>query len=384
MPVSGMKQLRTYTYTHNQKKWIILLYIIVTLLIITLPLIIYIFIYLVSRHVVSIQLYIFLFTLFIITLVMGICITIRFLITASREIVTSKNELALKDVIIQHSDEIIILLDMFGKIISINPALTTILRFTKEEIINQPFRAILYEKSFEDSIRLRDLLLSRFKDVFKGYEAEIVLPCKVQHYSEIKSIAFKLIPVFQDNKLQYILAIGRVIQSDYLTSHYLKTEYAEFIIDNNIRMVNLLSYRLTRNLEPYLEKREIIRIQLGLQEAIINAIEHGNLEIDFETKSRLKKMEGNYWDHVLDECNKENLETRKITVKYFLSSDHVKYTIADEGRGFDWKQYMNTTPNGNLIYNYHGVGFAMLQDVFELSFNEKGNEITLIKYFKSS
>ncbi|MEJ5361191.1 MAG: PAS domain-containing protein [Spirochaetota bacterium] len=379
-----MKQIITNIYTQKQKKWITLLYVILALLIITLPLVIYIFIYHVSRHLISIQLYIFLFILFIITLVIGIYTTVRFLIIATREIVTSKNELALKDVIIQHSDEIIILLDMFGKILSINPSLTTILGYNKEEIVNKPFRIILYEKSFEDSIRLRDLLLSRFKDVFKGYEAEIVLPCKVQHYSEIKSIAFKLIPVFQDNKLQYILAIGRIIQSDFLTSHYLKTEYAEFIIDNNIRMVNLLSYRLTRNLEPYLEKREIIRIQLGLQEAIINAIEHGNLEIDFETKSRLKKMEGNYWDHVLDICNKDNLENRKIKVQYYLFPDYVKYIITDEGIGFDWKQYVTAAPDGNLIYNYHGVGLTMLQDIFEVSFNEKGNEITLIKYFKSS
>lgn len=376
-----MKHIVTNTYTQKQKKWITLLYVILTLLIITLPLVVYIFIYHVSRHLISVPLYSILFLLFIITLSIGIYTTIRFLIAATREIVTSKNELALKDVIIQHSDEIIILLDMFGKILSINPALTSILKYDKDEIVSQPFRIILYEKSFEDSIRLRDLLLSRFRDVFKGYEAEIVLPCRVQHYSEIKSIAFKLIPIFQDNNLQYILAIGRVIQSDFLTSHYLRNEYAEFVIDNNIRMVNLLSCRLTRNLEPYLDKREIIRIQLGLQEAIINAIEHGNLEIDFETKSRLKKMEGNYWDHVLDICSKDNLEKRKIKVQYFLRADSVQYVISDEGKGFDWKQYITSSPDGNLIHNYHGVGLTMLQDIFEVSFNDKGNEITLVKRF---
>lgn len=375
-----MKHIITYTYTQKQKKWITLLYFILTLLIITFPLVIYIFTYHVSSHLISKPLYIFLFILFI-ALGIGIYVTIRFLLAATREIATSQNELALKDVIIQHSDEIIILLDMFGRILSINPSLTTILKYSKEELINQPFRIILYEKSFEDSIRLRDLLLSRFREVFKGYEAEIVLPCNVQHYSEIKSIAFKLIPVFQDNRLQYILAIGRIIQSDYLTSNYLKQEYAEFLIDNNIRMVNLLSYRLTRNLESYLDRREIIRVQLGLQEAIINAIEHGNLEIDFETKSRLKKMEGNYWDHVIDICNKDNLEKRKIKVQYYLFSDHVQYIITDEGKGFNWKQYVATTPGSNLIDNYHGVGLTMLQDIFEVSFNEKGNEITLIKHF---
>lgn len=369
------------TYSVKQKRWDLLLYGVLALLIITLFIVMYVFIYYSINHSLLHPPYLFLFILFVLMLVAGIYSTIKFLVITTNEIVSSKNELALKDVIIEHSNEIIILLDNIGKILSINPALTTILNFDKEELIQQPFRAVLYEKSFEDSVRLRDLLLSRFKDVFKGYEAEIVLPCKVQHYAEIKSIAFKLVPIFKDEQLQYILAIGRIIQSDYLTSNYLKSEFAEFILDNNIRMVNMLSYRLTRNLETYIEKKEIIRIQLGLQEAIINAIEHGNLEIDFKTKSLLKKKNGNYWDHVIDRCNKEYLEKRKIKVQYYLSPDHVKYIITDEGKGFEWEHYITTLPDGNLINNYHGVGLTMLQDIFNVSFNEKGNEITMIKYF---
>ena len=374
-----MKQ--SITYNAKQKRWGLLLYGVLALLIITLCIVMYVFIYYAINHSLSQPSYLFLFVLFVLVLVAGIYSTIKFLVITTNEIVSSKNELALKDVIIEHSNEIIILLDNIGKILSINPALTTILNFDKEELIQQPFRAVLYEKSFEDSVRLRDLLLSRFKDVFKGYEAEIVLPCKVQHYAEIKSIAFKLVPIFKDEQLQYILAIGRIMQSDYLTSNYLKSEFAEFILDNNIRMVNMLSYRLTRNLETYIEKKEIIRIQLGLQEAIINAIEHGNLEIDFKTKSLLKKKNGNYWDHVIDRCNKEYLEKRKIKVQYYLSPDHVKYIITDEGKGFEWEHYITTLPDGNLINNYHGVGLTMLQDIFNVSFNEKGNEITMIKYF---
>ena len=374
-----MKQ--NITYNAKQKRWGLLLYGVLALLIITLCIVMYVFIYYAINHSLLQPSYLFLFVLFVLVLVAGIYSTIKFLVITTNEIVSSKNELALKDVIIEHSNEIIILLDNIGKILSINPALTTILNFDKEELIQQPFRAVLYEKSFEDSVRLRDLLLSRFKDVFKGYEAEIVLPCKVQHYAEIKSIAFKLVPIFKDEQLQYILAIGRIIQSDYLTSNYLKSEFAEFILDNNIRMVNMLSYRLTRNLETYMEKKEIIRIQLGLQEAIINAIEHGNLEIDFKTKSLLKKKNGNYWDHVIDRCNKEYLEKRKIKVQYYLSPDHVKYIITDEGKGFEWEHYITTLPDGNLINNYHGVGLTMLQDIFNVSFNEKGNEITMIKYF---
>ena len=207
------------TYSVKQKRWDLLLYGVLALLIITLFIVMYVFIYYSINHSLLHPPYLFLFILFVLMLVAGIYSTIKFLVITTNEIDSSKHELALKDVIIEHSNEIIILLDHIGKILSINPALTTILNFDKEELIQQPFRAVLYEKSFEDSVRLRDLLLSRFKDVFKGYEAEIVLPCKVQHYAEIKSIAFKLVPIFKDEQLQYILAIGRIMQSDYLTSN---------------------------------------------------------------------------------------------------------------------------------------------------------------------
>lgn len=376
-----MKAIITLVHALKQKKLHALVYCILLLLLITLPVVIYVFIYQITDHSMSLPLIILLFMVYLTAQGLGIYITLKYFVAANKEISASRDELALKDVIIQHTDEIIILLDMYGKILSINPTLSKILNFTKEDLINQPFRTILFEKSFEDTIRIKDILLSRFKDVFKGYEAEVVLPCRIQHYADIKSISFKLLPIASGSLLQYIVAIGRVIQLDYLTSHYLKREYAEYTIDNNIRTVNLLSYRLTRNLESVMDKREITRIQLGLQEAVINAIEHGNLEIDFDAKTNLKKRDGNYWDHVLDCCNKKYLEDRKIKIQYYLLPNCVKYIITDEGKGFNWRNYSSLTSDHNLIRDYHGVGLTMLKDIFEISFNEKGNKIILIKYF---
>ncbi len=292
-------------------------------------------------------------------------------------------ELEWKNLIISHTNEIIMLLDTLGRVITFNPALTKLLHFEREDLIKKPFRSILYDKSFEDNIQLKDLLLCRFRDVFIGNEADMMLPCSVKNTSRVHTIAFKMIPILLKNELQYILVVGRATQSDILTGKYLKSESSRYVIGNNVSLVNLLTYRMTRNLENRIDQAEIIRMQLGLQEVIINAIEHGNLGIDFKTKTELRKKKGNYWELMLSVTNKKDLQERTIDISHQMDEEKVVYVIKDQGEGFDWEYYLNLEPgniNTELLESFHGIGLQMVKSVFDISFNEKGNEITLVKY----
>ncbi len=296
-----------------------------------------------------------------------------------------REELEWKNLIISHTNEIVMLLDTLGRVITFNPALTNLLHFQREDLMEKPFRSILYDKSFEDNIHVKDLLLCRFRDVFIGNEADMVLPCSVKNTSQVHTIAFKMIPILLQEELQYILVVGRATQSDILTGKFLKSESSRYVIGNNVSLVNLLTYRMTRNLENRIDQAEIIRMQLGLQEVIINAIEHGNLGIDFKTKTDLRKMEGNYWELVLSVTNKKDLEERTIDISHQMDEEKVVYVVRDQGEGFDWQYYLNLDPgniNTGLLESFHGIGLQMVKSVFDISFNEKGNEITLVKYLE--
>ncbi|MGD2174360.1 MAG: serine/threonine-protein phosphatase [Candidatus Brocadiaceae bacterium] len=99
-------------------------------------------------------------------------------------------------------------------------------------------------------------------------------------------------------------------------------------------------------------ERNIFGVKLALEEAVINAIKHGN-ELD---------------------------DTKKVTVSFYAGDDRVIISVADEGAGFDPADVPDPTTQDNLLAS-SGRGIALMRAYMdEVRFNEKGNEITLIKY----
>lgn len=75
-------------------------------------------------------------------------------------------------------------------------------------------------------------------------------------------------------------------------------------------------------------------------------------------------------------------ETKKIFVKIVFDHEKLTLSVEDEGDGFDYKNLLTgfaensqtlPTKRGLFIVNY-------LMD--ELSFNEKGNRVTMVKYLQ--
>ncbi|HOT43589.1 MAG TPA: hypothetical protein PLM53_03925 [Spirochaetota bacterium] len=56
-----------------------------------------------------------------------------------------------------------------------------------------------------------------------------------------------------------------------------------------------MSQRLVRNLGKFIEPLAVSDIRIALREAIINAIEHGNLRLSFDVKTKAHR-EGKYFD----------------------------------------------------------------------------------------
>jgi len=99
-------------------------------------------------------------------------------------------------------------------------------------------------------------------------------------------------------------------------------------------------------------QRAVFAVQLALEEAAINAIKHGN-ELD---------------------------DTKKVTVSFAIDDDRCVIAIADEGEGFDPDDVPDPTVDDNLLAT-SGRGVALIRAYMdEVRFNEKGNEITMIKY----
>ena len=126
---------------------------------------------------------------------------------------------------------------------------------------------------------------------------------------------------------------------------------------------------------PFLPLAQLNSFELALNEAITNAIEHGNLGITESEKLQLCEI------GMLEAERAKRAEVAKkngklVTVKAQFESNSVCIKIVDVGAGFDWKQQRPATTE----LDPSGRGLRIISRFFdEVIYNEKGNEQTLVK-----
>lgn len=95
-------------------------------------------------------------------------------------------------------------------------------------------------------------------------------------------------------------------------------------------------------------------VRLATQEAVINAADHGNL-----------------WD-----------ETKRVHLYCEVMTDRFKMTVRDEGCGFKLSEVPDPTLPENILKE-SGRGIFLMRNLCdEVSYNEMGNEITILKKFR--
>ena len=152
-------------------------------------------------------------------------------------------------------------------------------------------------------------------------------------------------------------------------------EYAFRTSDSDISTVIA---QIVMNLPLISDGTTLMNLRIGVQEMVSNAVEHGNLGISYEEKSR-SLSEGTYGDlidaRLSDPTNAEKL----IHVASHLSPDEFRLSVEDEGDGFDWHSVPD--PSTEALYMFNGRGIFMTKIHYdEVNYNEKGNKVTIIKY----
>lgn len=130
-----------------------------------------------------------------------------------------------------------------------------------------------------------------------------------------------------------------------------------------------------------LSQRERCRMCLALEEAIINALIHGNLEVD----SKLKDSMDDQFDRKVQERRKSSPYCdRSVEIVGWFNTQQVVFEITDEGPGFDSSQVPDPTRD-DLLGCPSGRGiFFMKSCMDEVRFNSKGNQVTLKKNISAS
>jgi len=122
------------------------------------------------------------------------------------------------------------------------------------------------------------------------------------------------------------------------------------------------------------------RIGIALEESIVNAIFHGNLEIP----SCLREQDDLAYRQLIEERQRsEPYRNRRVHVHACMSHEDARFVIRDEGRGFDPSALPDPTDPGNLD-RVCGRGVLLMRTFMdEVSYNERGNEVTMVKRRKT-
>jgi len=124
------------------------------------------------------------------------------------------------------------------------------------------------------------------------------------------------------------------------------------------------------------DESDRLRIGTALAEALANAIDHGNLELDsklrendlmtYRDTGKVRALEPPY-------CN------RRVHVTARLCPGEATFIIRDEGPGFDPDDLPDPTDPENII-KPSGRGVMLIRTFMDdVRFSESGNEITMVK-----
>lgn len=141
----------------------------------------------------------------------------------------------------------------------------------------------------------------------------------------------------------------------------------------NFRFRDLDEGRLLAN---YLARAcpDSLRVIQGLQELLLNAVEHGNLEISYNSKGALL-MEGTWQEEVQHRLQLPVFRERHVEVDFLRQPESLSFTIRDQGKGFDWTDYLDFSPD--RAFDLHGRGIAMARKLSfdQLEFQGNGNTV---------
>jgi CheY-like chemotaxis protein/anti-sigma regulatory factor (Ser/Thr protein kinase) len=124
------------------------------------------------------------------------------------------------------------------------------------------------------------------------------------------------------------------------------------------------------------DESDVIRVCIALEEALRNAMFHGNLELTSEQREGDSVV---YQQLIEHRTTHEPYKDRKLYVTIDVTPTSGTFTIRDQGPGFDPHKLPDPTDPAN-IEKVSGRGLLLMRTFMdEVTFNATGNQVTMVK-----
>lgn len=119
------------------------------------------------------------------------------------------------------------------------------------------------------------------------------------------------------------------------------------------------------------------RVKDGIKALLTNAIEHGNLEVQYKKKN--DEVNQTEWEkEVLKKEHLPENKNKKVNISILKNKEEIKLTIEDQGKGFNWRKYLELDPSNALRGYGRGIALANKISFDKIEFNKVGNRVTAI------
>lgn len=121
------------------------------------------------------------------------------------------------------------------------------------------------------------------------------------------------------------------------------------------------------------------RAVLGLSELMFNAVEHGLAQIGYHEKTRLLGI-GMLATEIQQRITAPERAHLACEVSMMRTVGGISFMIRDPGPGFDWRSYMEMSPDRAFDTHGRGIAMARLASLDRLEYLGRGNEALAFIY----
>jgi CheY-like chemotaxis protein len=117
------------------------------------------------------------------------------------------------------------------------------------------------------------------------------------------------------------------------------------------------------------------RAAIGLSELLLNAVEHGNLEMSYEdTTTAIARRDR--WNEIRRRADEPRFRERFAELRVERLPGRYRILIRDQGKGFDWNAYLEPSPD--RAFDTHGRGVCMAVQCFDrIEYLGNGNTVSV-------
>jgi CheY-like chemotaxis protein len=209
----------------------------------------------------------------------------------------------------------------------------------------------------------------------KGSEDTAVkaLQAGAAHYVPKSALHHQLVPTVES-----VLAVAQEKRlQQRLLSCLSRSEFA-FSLDNDPELIpafiGYVQNVLTNS--GLVDQGASIRVSIALEEALRNAMFHGNLEISSAQRDGDPEI---YQRILTTRLVSDPYQQRRLSITVRIETERATFVIRDDGPGFDPTKLPDPTDPENLE-KVSGRGLLLMKTFMdEVAYNSTGNQVTLVK-----